>query len=73
LLAPLAVAAIWGLALAPRARRRLPQPWRLGAKVVIFLAAAVGLAVVVSLTWAIVFGAATIGITAAAWMTDPDS
>jgi Protein of unknown function (DUF2568) len=71
-LAPLAVAVIWGFALAPRARRRLAQPWRLGAKVALFVAAAAGLAAVVSLAWAIVFAAATIGITVAAWLTDAD-
>lgn len=72
LLAPLTVAVIWGFALAPRARRRLSQPWRLCAKVALFVAAAAGLAAVASLTWAIVFALATTGITVAAWLTDAD-
>ena len=71
-LAPVAVAIIWGLALAPRARRRLPQPWRLGAEIVLFLAAAAGLAAVGALAWAIVFAAAAIGIAVVARVAVPD-
>ncbi len=71
-LTPVAVVIIWGVALAPRATRRLPQPRRLGAEVVLFLAAAAGLAAVGSFTWAIVFAVATIGIAVVAWRAVPD-
>ncbi len=42
--APLAFAVVWGLLLAPRARRRLPMPWLLVAKLVLFALATVALA-----------------------------
>jgi Protein of unknown function (DUF2568) len=38
-LGPVLVAVVWGLALAPRARHRFADPWRLGAELVIFLVA----------------------------------
>jgi len=41
--APLAFAVVWGLFLAPRARRRLPMPWRLVAKAVLFASATAAL------------------------------
>lgn len=43
-LVPAAVMVVWGLALAPRAPRRLPRPWLEVAKVVLFVQAGVGLA-----------------------------
>lgn len=43
-LGPVLVAVVWGLALAPRAKHRLPEPWRLGAEMVIFVAATAALA-----------------------------
>jgi len=43
-LGPVLVAVVWGLALAPRAKRRLADPWRLGAEIVIFVVAAAALA-----------------------------
>ena len=64
-LAPVAAAVIWGIGIAPRARRRWPDPWRFGAEVVLFLAAAAGLAAEGWLAWAIVFAVAAIGIAAA--------
>jgi len=36
---PLVVAAVWGAWIAPRARRRLPDPGRLAAEAVVFAAA----------------------------------
>lgn len=52
---PLAAAAVWGLALAPRAPRRLPDPARLVVELVLFAATAVGVAAV-GLRWtAVVF------------------
>src|SRR3954467_12874557 len=42
--APLALGIIWGLFLAPKAGRRLPQPARLAAKVAVFGVVALALA-----------------------------
>jgi uncharacterized protein DUF2568 len=64
-LAPVAAAVIWGIGIAPRARRRWPDPWRLGVEIVLFLAAAAALAAEGDLAWAIVFAVAAIGIAAA--------
>src|SRR5713226_6721969 len=43
---PLLVAAVWGAFIAPKARRRLPDPGRLGVEFVIFAAATACLAAV---------------------------
>jgi len=43
-LGPVLVAVVWGLALAPRAKHRLAEPWRLGAEIVIFVVATAALA-----------------------------
>jgi hypothetical protein len=64
-LLPAAAIVIWGIGIAPRARHRWPDPWRLSAEVVLFLAVAAGLAAEGWLAWAIVFAVATIGIAAA--------
>jgi hypothetical protein len=64
-LLPLAAAAIWGSGIAPRARRRWPDPWRFGVETVLFLAAAAGLAAEGSIVAAIVFAIVTIGTAAA--------
>jgi hypothetical protein len=36
---PLAFASVWGVVVAPRARRRLPDPWRFALEVALFAAA----------------------------------
>jgi hypothetical protein len=64
-LAPVAAVIIWGIGIAPRARRRWPDPWRFCAEVVLFLGATAGLAVQGWMAWAIVFAVVTIGIAAA--------
>jgi hypothetical protein len=64
-LLPAAAAAIWGLGIAPRAHHRWPDPWRIGAEIVLFLAAAAGLAAEGSVVAAIVFAVTTIGTAAA--------
>jgi Protein of unknown function (DUF2568) len=64
-LLPLAAAAIWGIGIAPRARRRWPDPWRIGAEIVLFLAAAAGLAAEGSVVAAVAFAVITIGTAAA--------
>ncbi|HEX7992798.1 MAG TPA: DUF2568 domain-containing protein [Streptosporangiaceae bacterium] len=72
-LAPVAAVVIWGIGIAPRARRRWPDPSRLCAEVALFLAAAAGLAVEGDLAWAVVFAVATIGIAAAVRAVAPGS
>jgi hypothetical protein len=46
ILAALAVAAVWGVAIAPASRRRLADPLRLAVEIALFVAVAVGLAAV---------------------------
>lgn len=41
--APLVAAVAWGAWVAPRATRRLPDPWRLGVEGLVFAAASAGL------------------------------
>jgi Protein of unknown function (DUF2568) len=43
LAAPLSAAVLWGVLLAPRARRRLADPWRLVAEIAFFGSAALAL------------------------------
>jgi hypothetical protein len=50
ILLPLAAAVLWGVWLAPRARRRLKHPWRLAAKLALVAVATVMLAVT-GLAW----------------------
>jgi hypothetical protein len=64
-LAPVAAAVIWGIGIAPRARRRWPDPWRFCVEVVLFLAAAAGLAAEGWVAWAILVAVAAVGIAAA--------
>ena len=71
-LLPLAAATIWGMGIAPRARRRWPDPWRIGVEIVLFLAAAAGLAAEGSVVVAIVFAVIAIGIAVAARAIAPD-
>ena len=70
-LAPVAAAIISGIGIAPRARRRWPDPWRFGAEVILFLGAAAGLAAEGALAWAVVFAVAAIGVAAAVRVVAP--
>ena len=63
-LAVVAAAAIWGLWIAPRARRRLPDPWRLILEIVLFGLATAGLVVQHDLIAAVIFAVITIGVAA---------
>jgi hypothetical protein len=63
-LAVVAAAAIWGQWIAPRARRRLPDPWRLILEIVLFGLATAGLVVQHDLIAAVVFAVVTIGVAA---------
>jgi Protein of unknown function (DUF2568) len=60
-LGPALVAVVWGLALAPRARHRLAEPWRLGAELVIFIVATAALALAGDGVAAAVYAVAAIG------------
>ncbi|HYJ75738.1 MAG TPA: DUF2568 domain-containing protein [Kineosporiaceae bacterium] len=63
ILAALAVAAVWGVAIAPNSRRRLADPLRLALEIVLFLVVAGGLAAVGHLPAAVVLAVA--GVVAA--------
>jgi hypothetical protein len=62
LLLPLAAAVVWGLLVAPRARRRLPDPARLVVEVVLFLTAAGGLAAIGATFSAGAFAVTAVGV-----------
>jgi Protein of unknown function (DUF2568) len=57
LAAPLSAAVLWGVLLAPRARRRLADPWRLVAEIAFFGSAALALWRSGSALLAVVFAA----------------
>jgi cation transport ATPase len=58
---PVLAAFIWGAAFAPRARRRLADPLRLVAEIVLFATSAAGLALTGHPVPAVIFGVAAIG------------
>lgn len=60
--APVIAAVIWGVGIAPRARKRWPDPWRLAVEIVLFGAAAVGIGIEGSVIWAAIFAVVTIGV-----------
>ena len=60
-LAPAAAATIWGIGIAPRARRRWPDPWRIAAESVLFLVTAAALAAEGDVVAAVTFAVVTIG------------
>jgi len=55
-LAPLAVAALWGKYLAPKSDARVADPWRLGVEVALFGSATLALVRADAPVWAAVFG-----------------
>jgi hypothetical protein len=59
--APLAAAAVWAVAVAPKARRRLADPARLAVELALFAATAVGLAAVGLGLVAVLFAVAAAG------------
>jgi hypothetical protein len=61
---PLAFAVVWGLLLAPRAKRWLPDPWRFALELVLFALATAAFASVGQVIVAIVFAVAAV-VTAA--------
>jgi hypothetical protein len=58
---PVVAAVLWGVAFAPRARRRLEDPARLVAEIVLFAASAAGLALTGHAVPAAIFAVAAIG------------
>jgi hypothetical protein len=60
-LLPLVVALAWGAAIAPKARRRLPDPPRLALELVIFAAATASFVAVDQTIVAVVFAVAAVG------------
>lgn len=63
-LLPAAAAALWGMFIAPRARRRLPEPGRFVLEFVLFAATGVVLGLVGSAVWGVVVAVAGIGFAA---------
>ncbi|SFW47113.1 YrdB family protein [Amycolatopsis australiensis] len=63
-LLPVAAAAIWGLFIAPRARRRLPEPARFLVEFALFAATGVVLALVGWVVLGVVLAVAGIGVAA---------
>ena len=61
---PLAVAAVWWMWIAPKARRRLPDPARFALELVVFGAATAALVSVGQTLVAVVFAAAAVGTAA---------
>lgn len=67
---PLVLIVIWGLVMAPTSRRRLADPARLIAELVLFLGSAAGLAIVGHVLPAAIYGvAAAYGALATRWFT----
>ena len=60
-LGPVLAATIWGIGIAPMARRRWPDPRRIVAEIALFLIAAAALALEGSVVAAVVFAVVTIG------------
>ena len=60
--APVLAMVIWGLWIAPRARRRLTDPLRLAAELVLFAVAAAALAVAGGMLIAVVFAVVAMGV-----------
>lgn len=61
-LAVVAASAIWGMWIAPRAGRRLPDPWRLFLEIVLFGLATAGLVVQHDVIAAVIFAVVTIAV-----------
>jgi hypothetical protein len=63
-LGPVLVGVVWGLAIGPRARHRLAEPWRLGTELVIFVVSAAALALAGDVIAAAIYGVIAIGTAA---------
>lgn len=65
-------AIIWGLVIARQARRRLPDPWRLAAELVLFAIAAIGLLLESAVIAAVIFFVLSAGIAIVARLVAPE-
>jgi Protein of unknown function (DUF2568) len=72
-LGPVLVAVVWGLAIGPRARHRLAEPWRLGTELVIFIVSAAALALAGDVVAAAVYGVISVGTAALLRVVAPGS
>lgn len=70
IVAPLVAATVWGFLVAPRARRRLPDPLRLGAEAAVFGSATAALVAGDALALAIVFGAIVVASISLMYLLD---
>jgi hypothetical protein len=70
---PVLAATAWGLMIGPKARRRLSDPLRLAVEIVLFLVAAVLLALAGHAVRAVIFAAAAIGTAVLVRLTAPGS
>lgn len=70
---PLVLIVIWGLVMAPTARRRLHDPARLLAELVLFLGSAAGLAIVGHVIPAVIYGIVAAGAALATRALTPDA
>ncbi len=70
-LAPVLAAVIWGIGIAPKARRRWPDPWRIIAEIVLFLIAAAALVPEGDVLAAVVFAVVCIGTAVAVRVVAP--
>ena len=68
---PAVMMVIWGLVMAPRARRRLREPARLIAEVVIFLGSAAGLAAAGRVLPAVIYAVIAVGMAGLTWVIAP--
>ena len=68
---PLGAALWWGLWVAPRARRRLRDPWRFAAELVLWIPAALALGDRVGAIYAVMFAVVSLAVAVAARRFEP--
>jgi hypothetical protein len=70
---PVLAAVLWGMMIGPKARHRLSDPLRVTIEVVLFLVAAVLLALAGYAVWAVIFAVVAIGVAVLVRLTAPGS
>jgi hypothetical protein len=70
---PVLAAALWGMLIGPKARRRPSDPLRLTIEIVLFLVAAALLALAGYALWAVIFAIVAIGVAVLVRLTAPGS
>jgi Protein of unknown function (DUF2568) len=68
---PVLAAVLWGMMIGPKARRRPSDPLRITIEIVLFLVAAVLLALVGYAVWAVIFAVVAIGVAVLVRVTAP--